>query len=484
MVFNSLSFAVFFAVVLFLYRLPLSWRLHKLMLLCASYVFYMAWNPPFVALLWISTLTDWFIARGLHRSGNEGRRRGLLLASLGVNLGLLGFFKYSGFALENFVALLGMVGVDYRPAAPDIILPLGISFYTFQTLSYTLDVYRREAEPAASFLDYALYVTFFPQLVAGPIVRSRTFLPQCTVRPLADASQFAWGLSLLTLGLFQKIVLADSLLAPVAEGLFDSGAAVDFSNAWLGTLAFSGQIFCDFSGYSSCAIGVALCLGFRLPENFRSPYASIGFSDFWRRWHISLSSWLRDYLYISLGGNRRGNARTYLNLMLTMLIGGLWHGASWGFVVWGGLHGFYLVAERFAREHLRGLWNLGLWSHRPVRVLLTLFTFAVVTATWTFFRAPDLPRALEIAAALVGASAAVSSGVVSSGVVSIGRFDAISTACVVLTLLAAHGWLRGGSLFVRAMQTPWWLHSIALATMWIAIVMTPGSDRAFIYFQF
>ena len=362
MVFNSLSFAVFLAVVLLLYQLPFRWRIHKLILLVASYVFYMAWNPPFVALLWISTLTDWFIARRLQQTDDDLRRRLLVGASLGVNLGLLAFFKYSGFALENFAALLGAVGVDYQPAAPDLVLPLGISFYTFQTLSYTLDVYRRESEPCGSFLDYALFVTFFPQLVAGPIVRSRTFLPQCTERRRASASQWTSGISLLSLGLFQKIVLADALLAPVAESVFDSNTIPDAASAWIGTLAFSGQIFCDFSGYSSCAIGVALCLGFVLPENFAAPYASIGFSDFWRRWHISLSSWLRDYLYISLGGNRRGASRTYVNLMLTMLIGGLWHGASWSFVVWGGLHGFYLVAERVARENFPAVWNHALGS--------------------------------------------------------------------------------------------------------------------------
>lgn len=476
MVFNSLSFAVFLAVVLLLYQLPFRWRTHKLVLLVASYVFYMAWNPPFVVLLWISTGADWFIARALHRSEGPARRRRLVVASLAVNLGLLGFFKYSGFAVDNLVALLAAFGVEYHPAAPDVILPLGISFYTFQTLSYTLDVYRRVSAPCDSFVDYALYVTFFPQLVAGPIVRSRTFLPQCTERRRASANEWTWGLSLLTLGLFQKIVLADALLAPVAEAVFDGSAVPGAADAWVGTLAFSGQIFCDFSGYSSCAIGVALCLGFLLPENFAAPYTAIGFSDFWRRWHVSLSSWLRDYLYISLGGNRRGRARTYVNLMLTMLIGGLWHGASWSFVVWGGLHGVYLVVERFVRETFPALWNHALGSRRGIRFGLGLATFAVVSATWVFFRAADLTRALEIGAALFGAGPADAEPLTT--------YTLSSVLFVVGSLLVAHAWLRDVSLRERATRSPWWLQTAALALMWIAIIMTPGSDRAFIYFQF
>ncbi len=476
MVFNSLSFAVFLAVVLLLYQLPFRWRTHKLILLGASYLFYMAWNPPFVALLWISTLTDWFIARRLQQTDADFRRRLLVVASLGVNLGLLAFFKYSGFALENLTALLGAVGVHFQPAAPDLVLPLGISFYTFQTLSYTLDVYRREREPCDSFVDYALYVTFFPQLVAGPIVRSRAFLPQCAERRRASSAQWTSGLSLLTLGLFQKIVLADALLAPVAEAVFDGTATPGTPDAWLGTFAFSGQIFCDFSGYSSCAIGVALCLGFLLPENFSAPYASIGFSDFWRRWHISLSSWLRDYLYISLGGNRRGSARTYVNLMLTMLIGGLWHGASWSFVVWGGLHGSYLVVERFIRERIPSLWNHRLWSSRASRMVLGLATFVVVSATWIFFRTSDLSRALEIAAALFGGGGADAE--------RLAPFAWVSVGAVLSSLLVAHAWIRDTPLVERAARTSWWLHATALALMWIAIIMTPGTDRAFIYFQF
>jgi D-alanyl-lipoteichoic acid acyltransferase DltB (MBOAT superfamily) len=474
--FNSLSFAVFLAGALLLYHLPRSWRVRKLNLLCASYVFYMAWNPPFVALLWISTVADWWLARRIARSEGLAARRGCLAASLGVNLGLLGFFKYGDFALRNATAVARAAGIDFQPAAPDIVLPMGISFYTFQTLSYTFDVYRRHLVPARSFLDYALFVTFFPQLVAGPIVRAGVFLPQTEAPRRGTAEQWSWGLSLVTLGLFQKVVLADGLLAPVAEGLFDSQVQPDAASAWLGTVAFSGQIFCDFSGYSSCAIGLALCFGFLLPENFRSPYAAVGFSDFWRRWHVSLSTWLRDYLYIALGGSRKGPRRTTVNLMLTMLIGGLWHGASWTFVAWGGLHGLYLVLERQATARLGGR---AFWRRAPVRLVLGLLTFAVVTVTWAFFRAHDFGRAFAIVGAMLGA------GPAGAGASLVGDpMDPTWVGLVMVPLLAAHWGLRETSLEAAAARVPWWLHSLALALMWIAIAMTPGSDRAFIYFRF
>jgi alginate O-acetyltransferase complex protein AlgI len=326
MLFNSLTFVVFFAAVLLAYRVLGNWNAKKAMLLVASYVFYGAWNPPFVALLAISTLVDWFVAKHMALEEDVHIRRRLLVISLLVNLGFLGFFKYGGFLLENFVALMASFGVDYKPAAPSIVLPVGISFYTFQTLSYTLDIYRRRLKPARSFLDFALFVSFFPQLVAGPIVRAADFLPQCVDERRTEARAFGWGLFLMTLGLFEKVVLADGLLAGTADSVFGSPGPASALDTWLGSVAFAGQIFCDFAGYSTCAIGAALCLGFHLPTNFRFPYGAVGFRDFWRRWHISLSTWLRDYLYIPLGGSRNGRWRTLIALMLTMLLGGFLHG--------------------------------------------------------------------------------------------------------------------------------------------------------------
>ena len=309
MVFNSLTFVVFFGIVLMLHRLPVGWTTRKIQLLVASYLFYAAYNPPSVLLLWISTVTDWYAARWIRKAEKPSARRFFLILSLSANLGLLGVFKYGGFLLENFVWLMSLLNVEFEPQKPNIVLPVGISFYTFQSLSYTLAVYRKKLEPWPSFLDFAMFVTFFPQLVAGPIVRAADFLPQCTKLRQATFRQIAWGLSLLVSGLFQKVVLADALLALVGDRVFDSAVEAGTVDAWIGILAFSSQIFFDFNGYSSCAIGSALCLGFVLPDNFRFPYGAIGFRDFWRRWHISLSTWLKDYVYVSLGGHTRKGAR-------------------------------------------------------------------------------------------------------------------------------------------------------------------------------
>ena len=290
--------------------------------------------------------------------------------------GMLGYFKYGTFLLENFRLAMLAWGVDYQPPEMDIVLPVGISFYTFATMSYTLDIYLRRAQPARNFLDYALFVTFFPHLVAGPIMRPTELVPQFEQPRRANANQLCFGLALMTLGLFQKVVLADGFLAGPAEAVYDGMKAPGALDAWIATLAFSGQIFCDFAGYSTTAIGAAMCLGFAMPDNFRFPYAAIGFSDFWRRWHITLSTWLRDYLYIPLGGNRHGEARTYMALMATMLLGGLWHGASWTFVVWGGLHGIYLAAERLLRRRYAAC--------RPGAFALfgfALLTFALINLT-------------------------------------------------------------------------------------------------------
>src|SRR6476620_9032454 len=316
MVFNSYTFVVFFIIVLTLHNLPLAWRTKKINLLLASYLFYAAWNPPFILLLWLSTVVDFFVGKALYRQDNAVKRKMLLVVSLIGNLGMLCFFKYGGFLLDNFVLLTNAIGIDFHPAKPNIILPAGISFYTFTTLCYTIDMYKKRSEPVKNLLDFSLFVTFFPHLVAGPIVRPPQLVPQFESPRKANRQQLMQGLFLITLGLFTKVVLADSMLAGTANNVFGAQDMLHPLDAWMGVLAFSGQIFFDFAGYSTCAIGVASCLGFVLPENFKYPYAAIGFTDFWRRWHITLSSWLRDYLYIPLGGNRRGEFKTYVNLMI------------------------------------------------------------------------------------------------------------------------------------------------------------------------
>lgn len=473
MLFNSLTFIVFFALVLALHNAPLNWTTKKFNLLIASYLFYAAWNPPFVLLLWISTLVDWHVAKRLYVEQRQGRRRLLLLISIVVNLGLLGFFKYGNFLLENFVALAAFAGITYQPAEWDIVLPVGISFYTFQTMAYSLDVYLRRAAPAKSFLDFALFVTFFPQLVAGPIVRPTHLIPQFAEPKRASRGQLFWGLGLMTIGLFQKIVVADGLLAPTADEVFGAGEMLNPLDAWLGTLAFSGQIFSDFAGYSTTAIGIALTLGFSLPDNFRFPYAAIGFSDFWRRWHISLSSWLRDYLYIPLGGNRKGNARTYANLMTTMLLGGLWHGAAWTFVVWGGLHGLYLAAERWLRARFGGY---ELWNKLPARIFLALLTYFLVNITWVFFRAQDFDTAWRMIESMLF--------FVTDGEKVLRTAYIFETLATIGVMLIVHWLMRNRRLEDVVARLPVWLVGVVWGVMLFLIIITQGGSNAFIYFQF
>jgi alginate O-acetyltransferase complex protein AlgI len=472
MVFNSLTFLGFFLVVLGLHSAPLPWRMKKLNLLLASYLFYAAWHPIFVVLLWTSTFVDWFVAKWMADATTRTRRRAILILSLTVNLGLLGYFKYGTLLIDNIAEVLHHFGIMYQPAASPILLPIGISFYTFETLSYTLDVYRGQTPPWKSFLDFALFVSFFPHLVAGPIVRAVDFLPQCLAPRRATARQLGWGFSLLLFGLFEKVILADQLLAPVADQVYSAWEKAGCLDAWIGTLAFSGQIFFDFAGYSLCAIGAALCFGFVLKDNFHFPYAALGFSDFWRRWHISLSTWLRDYLYISLGGNRHGAVRTYVNLLLTMLIGGLWHGASWRFVVWGGLHGVYLIVERL----LGSVWGSSrLLETAVVRLGLMLLTYLCVCVAWVFFRAPDFHSARMLLTLMFIGDWRPPLLV---------RESVGAVMCVTVLLLAGQWVLRESSLEQCMGRLPWWCRSLIWSGLLLSLALASGDERAFIYFQF
>lgn len=471
MVFNSLTFVVFFALVLTLHAMPFGWTTKKVNLLVASYLFYAAWNPPFVILLWVSTVVDWWAAKKLVDAERPSARRAWMLLSVVVNLGMLAYFKYGTFLMENWQILMAGFGVTYTPPAWDIVLPVGISFYTFATLSYTLDIYLRRAVPARSFLDYALFVTFFPHLVAGPIMRPTELVPQFAQPRRATPDMLRFGLALMTLGLFQKIVLADGFLAKPAEMVFDGDKLSGAVDSWMATLAFSGQIFCDFAGYSTTAIGAALCLGFAMPDNFRFPYAAVGFSDFWRRWHITLSAWLRDYLYIPLGGNRHGEVRTYMALMGTMLLGGLWHGASWTFVVWGGLHGLYLAAERMLRQRFAG------FRAGPLMLLgMGLLTYALVNVTWVFFRADTFGKAWQVLRGMFGFNPDAEPILPTAHLAMV--------ALIVGGLVSAHWLMRNRTLESVVARTPATLLCGIWALMLFAIVITQGTGNAFIYFQF
>jgi alginate O-acetyltransferase complex protein AlgI len=483
MVFNSYTFIAFFILILVLHNLPFSWKTKKINLLLASYVFYAAWNPPFILLLWLSTVVDYFVGRALYTQENLVKKRLLLVLSLIGNLGMLCFFKYGGFLLENFVTLVNAIGIDFSPAKPNIILPAGISFYTFTTLCYTIDMYHRKSEPVKSMLDFSLFVTFFPHLVAGPIVRPPQLVPQFETPRSATAKQMTEGLLLLTLGLFMKVVLADGMLAGTANDVFGFSGPLLAIDSWMGVLAFSGQIFFDFAGYSTCAIGAALCLGFILPENFKYPYAAIGFSDFWRRWHITLSAWLRDYLYIPLGGNRKGVLKTYINLMITMLLGGLWHGANWTFVVWGGLHGFYLWVEKFIRDKWAKATSrpnvvaAGLTGNSvSMAFIYALFTFFLINVTWVFFRATTFTQAWTLLGSMFGMTTKAEPLLTNLAIIKVW--------VIVSLMVVAHWWMRNTSVLQLAQKTPWWVVGIGWGLMLLSLALSQESSSSFIYFQF
>ena len=470
MLFNSLTFLVFFVVVYALFWATPGRSGRKWLLLVASYVFYAAWSPPYVFVLAFSTSVDWWMARLIGRSENSTRRRGLLVLSLLTNLGLLGYFKYGNFLLDNFASLLSWFGFQYHKPGLGIVLPIGISFYTFASLSYTIDVYRREIKGDTRFTDYALFVSFFPHLVAGPIVRAAYLIPQIVSPRQPTRNQIGWGIALLVLGLFSKTVMADAILAPVVDRFYDAPAKVGAVDSWIAVLSFSGQIYYDFSGYSLCAIGLAMCFGYWFPDNFRYPFGARGFSDFWRRWHISLSSWLRDYLYISLGGNRFGDQRTFAALLSTMLIGGLWHGASWMFVLWGGMHGVLLICERLFRRFTPT--NLRASPH--LNFPLQLFTFAAITLLWIPFRAAAPDQAAIVAAGLVRTSLPI----------TVDNQDVLACAVMLVTV----GWhiamrnLRLEDVIAKLGPV---LQTGVLALCLIGLFLCSGGDqRAFLYFQF
>ncbi len=475
MVFDSYTFIVFLTAVLAVHYSAISWQYKKLSLLISSYLFYGSWNPPFVILLVLSTTIDWFAAQWMHVAESKGKRVAFLVLSLCTNLGMLGFFKYANFLVASYTDLVAALGITHVPPKLSIILPVGISFYTFQTLSYTIDVYRRKMEPAKSPLDFALYVSFFPQLVAGPIVRAVDFLPQCSTERRVSARHLGWGACLLVLGLFLKMVIADSMFSQTVDEVYSASRETHGTlDSWLGTIAFAGQIYCDFAGYSFCAIGVAMMLGFALPDNFRCPYAAIGFSDFWRRWHISLSTWLRDYLYIPLGGNRHGQVVMLMSLMATMLLGGLWHGPSWTFVAWGAVHGALLVIERLIRQTAIAKWSA--WSTIGGKLCLAAITFACVCFTWVLFRANTFQQASSMWLAMMGWG-----GMVGSEVAFVDMLEVLGTfAC----LAFAHWHFRETPIESAVDRTPPIVLSIIVAAMLVTIFLTRGESRAFIYFQF
>ena len=394
MIFTEFVFFLFFVVTLGVFWALRNERARKIWLLCASYFFYGYWDWRFLGLIFACTVLDYVVGLTLGRVENPTKRRLLIATSLCMNLGLLGFFKYYNFFVESGTELFRALGIPVREATLKIVLPAGISFFTFQSMSYTIDVYRRTLEPRKSFLDFATFISFFPQLVAGPIVRAKSFLPQFDVPRVFAHVDVRRALCLFVSGYFKKACLADNIAA-VIDPLFADPVAYQAGDRALGAVLYSVQIYCDFSGYTDMAIACAALFGYELTKNFDAPYFSRNLREFWQRWHISLSTWLRDYLYIPLGGNRGGPWRASRNLMLTMLLGGLWHGANWTFILWGFLHGLGLAVHRLWTARIGGPGRILGGAPRLATALATVSTFAFVALCFTIFRCANIATARD-----------------------------------------------------------------------------------------
>ncbi len=469
MVFTSQVFLFYFLplVIGVLYVMPT--RARNLFLSLASYVFYGWWSPWFVTLMLSSTIIDWFCGKAITAPGaSERKRKAGVAVSVIANLSLLGFFKYFIFAQETLNQMIEVFGGE-PTVLLQIVLPVGISFYSFQSMSYSVDLYRGQAERAKTFIDFCCYVSMFPQLVAGPIVRYREIAEQLHTRP-QRGELFHLGVLNFATGFSKKVLIANTL-GEVADLCFGA-SAMSPHVAWFGVLAYSFQIYFDFSGYSDMAIGLGQMLGFQLPINFRSPYRADSITDFWRRWHVSLSSWLRDYLYIPLGGNRKGIRITYRNLMLTMLLGGLWHGAQWTFIAWGAIHGISLAIERLVgkRPFYAGL-------GRPVRVGIT---FVLVLFSWVFFRSEGLGASVEYLGAMFGGLGNAASGAVLAGRV----YQPLYIFMMLIAAVLVWGGMETHQLVERARKNaPLALGIFALFLLSV-VAMFSQAENPFLYFQF
>jgi alginate O-acetyltransferase complex protein AlgI len=463
--FVSFPFLCFFLVVFVVYWNLRAHRQRLVWLVVASCYFYVSWNPLFLALILFSASVDYLAARWMVRMASPRWRGGLLVASVGTNLSLLAFFKYTNFLLANLTGAFNLVGVDFDQPVFEIALPLGISFYTFETISYVVDVYRGKTRAIGNLVDYALYIMFFPHLMAGPIVRPNDFLPQLQRRKRLSWNRVYFGCQLILRGVLKKAVLADRLAA-IVDPVFQDPGRYSSGSLWLAVLGYALQIYGDFSGYSDMAIGLAHCFGFKLPANFNFPYFAANISDFWRRWHISLSTWLRDYVYIPLGGSRHDTWATYRNLMLTMILGGLWHGASWTFVAWGLLHGGLLAAHRAVAGRR---W---LTVFRPLRIPLTFLT---VCLGWVFFRSQTFGDASMI---LAGLFHPVSGTVLDPGSVLV-------VLGVFVMFLVGHLIGTAGGLTSWEKRLPEPVAALAwTAVLLLVMLLLPEDCRGFIYFHF
>ena len=500
MLFNSLQFLIFFPIVIAIYYVvPPKWRYVWLFL--TSYYFYMCWNVRYVLLLLFSTVVTYLSGYLLQRITDTDmderrktrRRKWCVAGSFFLNLGVLFFFKYFDFAVENINYVLGRLHITVLTPSFDLLLPVGISFYTFQALSYTMDVYRKEVRAERNFIRYALFVSFFPQLVAGPIERSKNLLRQVDEEHRIEEARFVDGVYLMIWGYFLKLVVADRI-ALYVDRVY-GGQEIDTFNGWyivVATLLFAFQLYCDFAGYSTIAVGAAKMLGFDLMDNFQSPYFSRSIGEFWRRWHISLSSWFRDYLYIPLGGNRKGRARKYFNLLVVFLVSGLWHGAEWTFVIWGLIHAVYQIVgdltkniRRRAESALGIRTDSGVWG-----AVQTVFTFLLWDLSLLFFRADNMAHVRRLAGAVAGNSnpwILFNTGV-SDGVIGRKSFTVLMVSLLLL-LIVDYCKYKGICIRRIIQKQDFWFRALVLAVS-VCVIVTIGvwgpkyTDTNFIYFQF
>lgn len=480
MVFNSIPFLVFAGIFFPVYFL-LKGRPRLYWSLLASYFFYAWWDWRFIPLILFSTYFDYEFGKIIHHSEDPKKRKRMLILSMVMNLGFLGFFKYFNFFIDSYVVMMQNFGLQPSVSSLNIILPVGISFYTFQSMSYTIDIYRREIPMEKDFIKFATFIALFPQLVAGPIVRAKDLLFQ-----MGEDKKFSWtnlnsGLGRILWGFFKKVAIADSI-APFVDQCFQEPGRFGSMHLLIGVIFYAFQIYCDFSGYSDMAIGLARIMGYKFPENFKTPYFSKSFSEFWTRWHVSLSSWLRDYLYIPLGGNRGGKFNTYKNNMLTMLLGGLWHGANWAFVFWGFLHGFYLIVQRIITPIWRKFVALIRMPKFIDNAIAMLVVFILTCIAWVYFRAGSMGlKSFSIANEILGK---IASGEDFNWNSTFNKYQIIKGFLVIAILLLVE--VTNVRVHWNSLQLQKPLVRVALfaGVLWLIALFGTFSSNAFIYFQF
>lgn len=482
MFFNSIDFAIFLPIVFLLYWFVLKNKLksQNALIAIASYVFYGWWDWRFLSLILFSTIVDYLIGRFLLKENDQPKRKVFLWISIAVNLGFLGFFKYYNFFLDNFISAFTFFGYAIKGNSLNIILPVGISFYTFQTMSYTIDVYKRKLEPTKDFIAFTAFVSFFPQLVAGPIERATNLLPQFYKKREFNYTQAVEGMRQILWGLFKKVVIADNC-AEYANIIFNGSENLSGSALIIGALFFTFQIYGDFSGYSDIAIGTSRLFGFNLMKNFSFPYFSRDIAEFWRRWHISLSTWFRDYLYIPLGGSRGGLWMKIRNTFIIFIVSGFWHGANWTFIVWGALNAFYFLPLLLRGNNRNNLDVVAQNSFLPSikELFQVLLTFSITVLAWIFFRADNMTHAVDIL-----------SEIFSSSTFTIPDFAKRHKAFFFVPLIAIFifvEWLGRREDFALSRIEHKWkkpVRNLVYYSVLIAIVTYAGQEQQFIYFQF